>query len=66
MLETVIGILSTAFFIVVGWSIQLGNRVTIVETKQEDLTELINRRFDFVEQRLGRIEDGMNGHLKGE
>ena len=65
MIETIVGILSTAFFIVVGWTIQLGNRVSVLEKGAKDLDILINARFDAVDARLERIERSLNGYLKG-
>ena len=64
MLEALVSILGLMFIGVFGWTIQLGNRVTAVETQQAGLKELINQRFDEVNRRLARIEKGMNGHLK--
>ena len=66
VLETIVGILGTAFLLVVGWTIQLGNRVSVTETKQMDLETLINTRFDAVDDRLDRIERSLNGYLKGK
>lgn len=66
MLSTILGILgSGAFVAAFGWVLQLGNRITILETQQPDLKELINSQFDDVSQRLDRIERAMNGALKG-
>jgi hypothetical protein len=65
MLETLIGILGTGFLGMIGWVIQLGSRVSVAETRHEDLLELINTRFDEVSRRLDRIERAMNGALKG-
>ena len=55
-----------------GWIYNLGNRVTKLETKQEDLPALIEAKFDVVNisldsigGRLDRIERAMNGTLKG-
>lgn len=65
MLPLITAILgSSAFAGVFGWIFQLGNRVTTVEVKQEDLPTLINTKFDSVNQRLDRIERAMNGHLR--
>lgn len=64
MLETLIGIFSTAFFAAFGWAIHISNRVAIVETQKQDLVTLVESRFDDVDRRLERIERGMNGHLK--
>ena len=41
---------------VVGWVFKLGDRVTILERDQKGLVELINTRFDTVDDRLERIE----------
>lgn len=45
------------------WIVQLSNRVTKIETKQEDLPELIEALIDSVNTRLDRIERSLNGHL---
>lgn len=49
-----------------GWAFSLAERMSVVETEYIGLKELINARFDSVEQRLTRIETGvaMNGKLK--
>lgn len=69
MLTTLFSILGTAFFGALGWAFQKGvalsNRVTAIETKQEDLPTLINAQFSDVSRRLDRIERAMNGALKG-
>lgn len=57
MLETLVGLLGTALLGVLGWAFQLQNRVTIIETQQDNLVTLINTRFDAVENRLERIEE---------
>lgn len=49
---------------IVGWIIQLGNRVSVVEAQRDGLVDLINSQFKDVGRRLDRIERGMNGHLK--
>ena len=60
---TILG--SGAFVGTVAWVLQLGNRVTKLETKQEDLPTLLDTKFDEVNRRLDRIERGMNGFLHG-
>jgi hypothetical protein len=66
MLETIIAILASAPVIgVVAWAIQLGNRVTKVETQFEDISDLLDAKFEPIYQRLDRIERAMNGNLKG-
>lgn len=63
---TIISILGSGAFIgALGWILQLGGRVTVLETQQPDLKELINSQFADVARRLGRIEKAMNGQLKG-
>lgn len=64
MLEGLVSVLGLMFVGVFGWTIQLGNRVTAIETQQTGLRELINERFSEVNRRLDRIERGMNGHLR--
>lgn len=56
---------SGAALALVGWVFQLGSRVTVLETQQPDLKELINAQFADVARRLTRIEGAMNGQLKG-
>lgn len=69
MLAAILSVLGTAGFAALGWAMQrsvsIGNRVSIIETKQEDLPVLINMRFAEVSRRLDRIERAMNGHLRG-
>jgi len=70
MVETIVGILGAAFIGIVGWVIKLGSRVSVTEVYQGGLKEVIEARFDNVDnqfenvdQRLSRIERSMNGHL---
>lgn len=65
MIEAVIGILGSAFLGTAGWAIHLGSRVSVIESQRADLITLINTKFDEVSRRLSRIEQGMNGHLRG-
>ena len=72
MLETFVGILATATFGTVAWVIQASSRIMKVEIRQTDLPELINSKFDLVDEkfdniaaRLARIERAMNGAFKG-
>lgn len=64
MLITIIG--STTFAGLFGWVFQLGNRVTKIEVRQEDLPTLLTAKFDEVNRRLARIEVAMNGKLRTE
>ena len=75
MLETIVGILGTAFVGVVGWVITLGTRVSVLEKGDADLVTLIETKFEELDKReamraeeanrrLDRIERGMNGQLK--
>lgn len=36
----------------------------LINAKLDNLTELVNVKLNPIEQRLGRIEKSMNGHLK--
>ena len=44
----------------------VSGRADIIEQKHIDLKELLNTRFDSVDQRLGRIERSLNGNLRKE
>lgn len=57
MLEAVVSFLGVATLAIFGWAFQLSNRVSVVETENEGLKELINTKFDEVNRRLDRIED---------
>lgn len=59
LLETAVGVLSTVVLGVVGWAITLGNRVSVLESKREDLMLLINEKFDALNKRLDRLEVSM-------
>jgi len=66
MVEALLGILGTTFLAVIGWTIQLGTRVSVTESKYEDLLVLIDSKFEDLDKRLERIERAMNGYLKKE
>lgn len=59
---------SGAFVGIISWALQLGTRISVVESRWEDLEEFLNRlldsKFDDVSRRLERIERSMNGHFK--
>jgi hypothetical protein len=72
---TIISVTGSAFFACLGWIFQrsttLATRVSVLETKQEDLPTLISSKFDGVgykfdaiSARLDRIEKAMNGSLR--
>lgn len=48
---------------VFAWAFNINNRVTVLETKDDSLKELITIQFEAVKSRLDRIERGMNGRL---
>lgn len=64
-MEAILGTMGAGFLAVLGWAYTLSNRVLIVETEYEGLKDLINAKFESVEERLERIENGMNGVWKG-
>ena len=45
------------------WAVRLEGRVNTAIQRHEDLKELINTKFDAIEQRLDRIERALNGAL---
>lgn len=57
MLEAAVTTLGLAFLGVFGWTVQLGNRVSVVEAENQGLKELMITKFAEVNRRLGRIED---------
>ena len=60
MIEGIIGLLGTGFLAILGWAVQISNRVSIVETQRADLNELLNSKFAEVYRRLDRIERIVN------
>lgn len=62
MLEALLGIVGTAFLAMFGWVVQLGTRVSVVETELEGLNTLINSKFEETYRRLDRIEQAMHDH----
>lgn len=63
MLSTIYSILGSGAFVgLVGFFYTLGNRVTKLETQNEDLPRFIESRFDSIDQRLERIERSLNGN----
>lgn len=66
------GIFGCAFLGIFAWSVQLGNRVSmleqsprisVLESRHTDLLTLINTKFEDMNRRLDRIERAMNGAL---
>ena len=64
MIEAFVGVLGTAFLGSIGWAIHTNSRISVVETRHEGLEDLLHSHFAEVNRRLGRIERGMNGHLR--
>jgi hypothetical protein len=69
MFEIGVSLVGGAFLAIMGWTIQrasnLGEKVSVLETKQGGLHELIEVKFDEVNRRLDKIEKAMNGHFRG-
>lgn len=63
-METILSVVSTVCLATVGWAFSLNAKVAVLEEKEQGLRELIESRFDGVDQRLDRIERSMNGSLK--
>lgn len=62
--DAILGVVSLISVAALGWAFSLAERMSVVETEYDGLKELINARFDGVDQRLKRIEQSMNGHLR--
>ena len=45
------------------WALRLESRITANDVRHVDLKELIEVRFDAVDQRLERIEKALNGAI---
>lgn len=67
MYNIILGLLSSgAFLAIIGWAANVTTRITKIETKQEDLPELLEAKaeaimakFEAIEDRLERIENGL-------
>ncbi len=51
-----------------GWAFTLGNKVAALEKSEADfrdfMDQLLDAKFEPINQRLSRIERSMNGYLK--
>lgn len=76
MFNAIITVMGAAILGIFGWAFQLNSRVSVQETKHDDLKDLINTKMDALKDniefnynsisaRLDRIERAMNGALKG-
>ena len=67
--EAAIGILGIASAGSLGWAYSLGTKVSALEQANSDfkefMSQLLDAKFEPINQRLSRIEAGMNGYLKG-
>ena len=74
MFEVMFGIAVPAALGIIVWAFAIDPKIQRVDAKVDanaklhdqrygDLKELINTRFDSVDDRMGRIERSMNGHL---
>jgi hypothetical protein len=57
MLETIVGIIGVGLLGVIGWAVQLGNKVAVVETEQANLAKTLEWKLDDIKDRLERIEN---------
>lgn len=58
MLETIFVWLGSGAFIgAAGWVLNLGTRISVLETQYQSLVTLINTRFEEVHRRFDSIED---------
>ena len=61
---TIVIFFATSIFCIIAWALRLEGRVNTADQRHLDLKELINTRFDSVDDRLDRVERSINGHLK--
>lgn len=52
------------FLVCLIWGLRLESRVNVAEQRHIDLRELIASQLGSIDQRLGRIEQAMNGALR--
>jgi hypothetical protein len=62
MRDRLLGVLTIALTAVFGWVWQTQNRITVIETKEIGLKELLTSEFEDVRDRLKRIENAIDRH----
>lgn len=67
--EAALGLLGIVSTGTIAWAYNLGTKVSALEQANDDfkefMKELLDAKFEPINQRLSRIESAMNGHLKG-
>lgn len=61
--QAVAGLLTLGIGSLAGWVWSISSKVTVLETKEPGLKEILDVKFEAVDQRLGRIERALNGYL---
>lgn len=64
LLETVVGLASTAVVTLVGWAINTNADIKVVKQKQVDQDKLVEVQLGSIDNRLDRIERALNGAWK--
>lgn len=62
--QAVAGLLTLGVGSLAGWVWSISSKVTILETKEPGLKEILDVKFENLDQRLGRIERALNGSLR--
>lgn len=66
MLSLISALLGSGILVsIFGFAFNLEKRMSKTETRQEGLHELLESQFAEINRRLGRIENCLNGALKG-
>lgn len=61
MVEAIVTLLGTGLLGVFGWAVQVGNRVTILETQRDALETYLESKFEEVHRRLDDIDESVRG-----
>ena len=57
MLETIVGVLATFVLGIGGWAVSLNAKVSVLESRHEDLLTLIASKFDGMSEQLDNLQD---------
>lgn len=58
-MEALLGITMTVVMAIIGWAFNVHGRISVMESRYEDLVKLIESKFDDLDARLERMERKM-------
>lgn len=65
MQEAIVTIMGTILLAVVGWALSMSTRLSVVEQRMEDLTKLMESKFDAASDRMVERFEHINSMLEG-